>query len=424
MGEIIKNWNDGGSLSVAYTGEGDGTAVFSSSQNDGAAREVEVSFVDASHRVVVVRRVVQAAGQASVETYTRLTFIEATGQQYFDLGYIVKEDDIIEMDYISTSTASKDKMLFGAVGTGSVWFSVYASVAYARFGHSSSTTIQNVQKRYCIKLQKGKATLGDTATTLTYTDMPDNTLFIFTNHLSSGNASSAYAYCKTTYFKITGSDGNVKYNLRPVKRDSDGKIGMLDLVSGTFFINEGEGDDFIGGAEIKVADGYELMDYVTFNADKTFGAGIFDSSYTLEAKFERTNTSSAKYLYGVITSPHTATVTAYLASSGSWRWGDKSFTINANDTETHVISLANGTLKYDTDNKTFTKVDFTTPDILRVGGYTSAAGAGYKSFIGKIYYFRIYDGDAPILNWFPCKRISDGVEGFWDCVTQTFVEPM
>lgn len=67
MAEIVKNWNDGGSLSVAYTGEGDGTAVFSSSQNDGAERETEVSFVDASRSVIVVRRVVQAAGQSSDE---------------------------------------------------------------------------------------------------------------------------------------------------------------------------------------------------------------------------------------------------------------------------------------------------------------------------------------------------------------------
>lgn len=67
MAEIVKKWNDGGSLSVAYTGEGDGTAVFSSSQNGGAERETEVSFVDASRSVIVVRRVVQAAGQTSDE---------------------------------------------------------------------------------------------------------------------------------------------------------------------------------------------------------------------------------------------------------------------------------------------------------------------------------------------------------------------
>lgn len=355
------------------------------------------------------------------DDYTPLTFIQTTGQQYFDLGYIVEDEDIIEMDYISTSTSSADKMLFGAVGAGSIWFSVYSSVAYARFGYSPSTTIQNVQKKYYVKLQKNKCTLGDTTTSLSYSEMPDNTLVIFSNHLSGGGISSSKAYCITTYFKITGNDGTIKFNLRPMMRNYDRKIGMLDLVSGTFYINEGDGDDFIGGSEIKVTNDYELLDYVTFDSDKTFSAGIIDSSYTINTKFERTNISSSKYLYGIVTSPHTASITAYLSSSGSWRWGDKSFTINSNDTETHVVSLSNGTLKYDTDNKTFTKVSFTTPDILRVGGYTAVSGDGYKSFIGNIYYFRVYNNNIPILDWFPCKRISDGEIGFWDCVTQQFV---
>lgn len=31
-------------------------------------------------------------------------------------------------------------------------------------------------------------------------------------------------------------------------------------------------------------------------------------------------------------------------------------------------------------------------------------------------------GDTLLVDWYPCRRKSDGVEGFWDCVTQTFIE--
>jgi hypothetical protein len=45
MAELVKPWNDGGSLSVAYEGDGDGSAVFSSDTNEGIDREMEVLFV-------------------------------------------------------------------------------------------------------------------------------------------------------------------------------------------------------------------------------------------------------------------------------------------------------------------------------------------------------------------------------------------
>ena len=99
MGEIVKNWTDGGSLSVAYTGDGDGYAVITSSENTGGERDMEIRFVDASGSVIEVRKVVQAAMAEVVETYTRLTYIEATGGQYINTGYVVQEDDIIDMHY-------------------------------------------------------------------------------------------------------------------------------------------------------------------------------------------------------------------------------------------------------------------------------------------------------------------------------------
>lgn len=45
MKELVKQWNDGGSLSVAYEGSGDGSALFSSDSYDGIDREMEVIFV-------------------------------------------------------------------------------------------------------------------------------------------------------------------------------------------------------------------------------------------------------------------------------------------------------------------------------------------------------------------------------------------
>lgn len=59
MATLVKKWNDGGSLSVTYDGDRDGSAVFSSEQNEGVDREISVAFVDASHQVNVARKVRQ-----------------------------------------------------------------------------------------------------------------------------------------------------------------------------------------------------------------------------------------------------------------------------------------------------------------------------------------------------------------------------
>lgn len=59
MAELIKPWNDGGSLTATYDGSGDGSAVFSSDVAEGLDREMNVSFVDASRSVVVERTVRQ-----------------------------------------------------------------------------------------------------------------------------------------------------------------------------------------------------------------------------------------------------------------------------------------------------------------------------------------------------------------------------
>lgn len=57
--ELKKPWNDGGSLTVAYEGSGDGSAVFSSDAYEGIDREQSVVFRDAGGTVAVERNVRQ-----------------------------------------------------------------------------------------------------------------------------------------------------------------------------------------------------------------------------------------------------------------------------------------------------------------------------------------------------------------------------
>lgn len=78
MAELVKPWNDGGSLSVTYDGDRDGSATFSSDIAEGLDREMQVLFVDQS-RVVVVERIVRQEGMREEFSASDGQFILADG---------------------------------------------------------------------------------------------------------------------------------------------------------------------------------------------------------------------------------------------------------------------------------------------------------------------------------------------------------
>lgn len=76
--ELKKPWNDGGSLSVAYEGSGDGSAVFSSDVAEGLDREMTVTFSD-DNKTITIERTVKQAGKREVFTGYDEEFITADG---------------------------------------------------------------------------------------------------------------------------------------------------------------------------------------------------------------------------------------------------------------------------------------------------------------------------------------------------------
>jgi hypothetical protein len=443
-------WNEGeGYITATYEGSGSGSASISSDVNEGIDREqsikVETTDKSVSATLLVSQEGLREVFEPSdglfvladggtfnvlkmggdtpdvpVDTYTRLTYIECNGQQYINTGYVVQDEDVIEMNFIGTKKSNEDKFLFASTNKTSIWVSLYSNNAYVRFGSTSSTTVSNGYANYRVKLQKNNVTFGNSQTSVTTEMLPDSPLYLFANCNDSGTYGECY--CRCNKFKISKSD-RVVMELQPFKRDSDGAIGMLDVVSGTFYTSEGE--SFIAGNEIRLADGYESLDYITFNADKMFDAGIIESTYTIESLWARNTTSGSQYMYGFVTSPHSATVTAYCANGGTWRWGNQGSSMTFNNTNDHYTRQWNANIYYDGTTRAYSKSPaFTTSDTLIVGGRRGSDGVALATFIGKIYHFSVIEDENMLIDWYPCRRLSDGVEGFWDCVTQSFVEPI
>lgn len=357
-----------------------------------------------------------------IDTYTRLTYIECTGAQYINTNYVVQEDDIIEMSYISTSTTSADKALFGvADNDNGIWTTIYSRTAYVRFGNTESTKVTDASSRYKVSLQSGSVIIDDLTESLTLEVMPTIPLYVFASN-NNDRTVNMYGYCRSMGFKITKASGEVVMDLKPCKRDSDGKIGMIDVISGRFFASEGDAD-FIGGNEVRITEDYEIIDRVYFNKNKAFDTGYYGNNTTsIDVMFQRTSTSAAAYLFGLTQGNR---LTGYLSSGAAyWRYGNAYPTFATATLKIYKGVVTPGKTTVDDTSKTFTVNEFTTSDPIPVGGYKSGTNPITKHYIGYIYYFRMWHGDTLLIDWHPCKRLSDGVEGFWDCVTQTFIEPI
>ena len=84
MAELVKPWNDSGSLTATYEGSGDGTAIFSSDIAEGLDREMIVVFRDVG-RTVAVERTVKQVGMREVFTGYDEDFIPVDGGTFNSL---------------------------------------------------------------------------------------------------------------------------------------------------------------------------------------------------------------------------------------------------------------------------------------------------------------------------------------------------
>lgn len=166
---------------------------------------------------------------------------------------------------------------------------------------------------------------------------------------------------------------------------------------------------------------YTPIDFVTFDGSTIFDTGVFgNNTLTIEVKFRRTDTASNVYLYGVSTSPR---LTANLAQSGYWRYGESAYpTFNTKNTNVYEAQVTPTKTKVGSYSRTYSSSAFTTKFTIPLGGHTPSSGVPTPQYIGEVYYFKISVNGAYLLDWTPA--IKDGVEGFWDRVTNTFIAPL
>lgn len=184
--------------------------------------------------------------------YTELEYIESTGEQYLDAGFIPDQDTRIYAEAVLPISSGSTQALFGCrVSSSSRQFQFVTQGGYYRSDYN--TTISNftthdygTEKFYIDKNKQNTDLNGEYSTSHTYGAFtcPGN-MFIF----ATNNNGSLYALSSARLYVLKRwNNGTLANHFIPCKNDTD-EVGMWDDVNSVFHGNMGSGT-FVAGPEV------------------------------------------------------------------------------------------------------------------------------------------------------------------------------
>ena len=192
--------------------------------------------------------------------YTQLDYIESTGTQYIDTGVVPNQDTSVELDgsldgygiIFGVRTAPLvDISTIQGTSTG-YWAMGYNTAADAIGTKDSNRHVWFKNKN----LQYMDGELKNNYTYANFTAMGNAYLFAYNNNGTVGYVINGRVRVYSCKIWAT-ADSMLVRHLIPAKRNSDGVVGMYDIMNDVFLTNQGTGD-FEYGAEIptETFDGY------------------------------------------------------------------------------------------------------------------------------------------------------------------------
>ena len=177
------------------------------------------------------------------DKYYLLEYIQSSGTQYINTGYIDTQNTGYELKFLATSASNNDGFigsLSGSVGHAIRYYSSKWTVRWAsinnEYGSFSTNTLYTLQANY--NNSKNVVANGTTI----YSNLPNANTNIPSFIFAQNNASSAQYISKLRVYSCKITDGQTLVrNFVPAQRKSDNVIGLYDLVNDVFYTNAGSG---------------------------------------------------------------------------------------------------------------------------------------------------------------------------------------
>lgn len=211
----------------------------------------------------------------------------------------------------------------------------------------------------------------------------------------------------------SGGGGGGSEDLNAVLTEQEALIAELqELLSNKMFSGNSE-----------LPDGYSQIDFIEFNGEQLIDTKIIGNQDTrIRSRFTWGN-ATQNHLFGCASPDNTASITSYM--NGSWRFGAESETktVVKNNTLLPYEAYVDKTMIGITGGNTAISgvADFETIGTLLLGGARSSSGGLPGSgLVGRVFYFKVWDGETLILDLIP---VTNGtLYRFWDKVAKIFFD--
>lgn len=188
--------------------------------------------------------------------YTQVEYLKSTGTQYIDTGYIANNNTKVDLEF-ETTNISKNQALFCSrqtINLTNPTYTLFILSGKLRLDIEKQQYATNIDiaqdTKYHVSVEKGVITVGGNTFNVNnkkeFTTGQSMLMFISNTGVSSGELTGLgnQAYIKMYSFKIYDNNKLVR-DFVPCVRNSDGKVGMYDMVTKNFYVNSGTGADFI-----------------------------------------------------------------------------------------------------------------------------------------------------------------------------------
>lgn len=373
--------------------------------------------------------------------YTELQYITASGGQYITTGLSG------EIRWVGagqgTSDADGSKCILGAYnGSANVYiasrFGSNTGAAYKRWtiDGGSSTSISGLDyAEYDITFIDDSFTGTINDKSVSKTGYHDFTTWWIGTCFGSGSAQ--YPFVGNIYRQKAYQNNSLAGDFVPAMRNSDSVVGMYDLVSNTFYTNEGSGS-FTAGPLVNLPNTYQELEYIESTGTQVIDTGFVYSNNTRviwDVQLTATLPISVSNNFGVgfVNTNYERLGFAYGASNQKIAFfkatssGDTILRTTVDvDNNRHVLEINSPINKahVDGDEYTFDPAvgDINNDHNLTLPLLAWLGNTGYREyFTGRLYSVKIYDNGIIVRDLVPAMRKSDRVVGMYDLVTKTFL---
>ena len=351
--------------------------------------------------------------------YEMIQYIECTGTQYIDTGYVFKDKPKVVGKIMVSSTVDSDIMGTASATNGCFIINFDSNRIFYRYSSSSATRMNHgidTYKWYDFEFSDSVIIDGTTkATVETYDFSSNNQSFL----IGKGRS---YGKCKFQEIKMYDGEGNQEILVRdliPCYRKNDGEVGMYDIITKTFYANEsGNGSFEMPNALNSVLPSqYQEVKYI-----QATGAEYIDTGYIFKEKPKiNTEIMLIKTIDADIMGTATNAVGCYIidfnAGTLYYRYSSSSSTsiTTGISVETwNTFEFSDNVIVNEVQKGSIATYDFSS------NNQTFYIGRGRNFGYARFKRIQMYDDTTLVRDLVPCYRKSDGEVGMFDIQNNVF----